>query len=185
MLLLLVDVARHVHHTEIYKFLISLWYFKRGRRDKYDFLHEHKHCLLVIARHVQSTQNSKFFFFFWQYLKNKRGMKLIFAGRYYITLSYKLIPLIFKLPKITSLQNLCNISRKKWGMTLIFCAMNNIKVFYKLMLSFYYTIIKLILSFHFFILPGISGNLVVKSKLLSHSGSLALRQLNPIHKKGP
>ena len=30
---------------------------------------------------------------------------------------------------------------------------------------------------------GISGNLVVKSKLLPLSGSVALRQLNPIHKK--
>ena len=32
--------------------------------------------------------------------------------------------------------------------------------------------------------PGISGNLVVKSKLLLEV-TLTLRQLNPIHKKGP
>ena len=32
--------------------------------------------------------------------------------------------------------------------------------------------------------PGISRNLVVKSKLPPRSGPVALRQLNPIHKKG-
>ena len=32
--------------------------------------------------------------------------------------------------------------------------------------------------------PGISRNLLVKSKLPPHSCSVALRQLNPIHKKG-
>ena len=31
---------------------------------------------------------------------------------------------------------------------------------------------------------GISGNLVVKSKLPPQSGSVALRKLNPIHKRG-
>ena len=31
---------------------------------------------------------------------------------------------------------------------------------------------------------GISGNLVVKSKLPPQSGSIDLRHLNPIHKKG-
>ena len=34
-------------------------------------------------------------------------------------------------------------------------------------------------------IPRISGNLVVKRKLTPQSGSVALRQLNPIHKKGP
>ena len=33
--------------------------------------------------------------------------------------------------------------------------------------------------------PGIFGNLVVKSKLPTQSGPVALRQLNPIHEKGP
>ena len=32
-------------------------------------------------------------------------------------------------------------------------------------------------------LPGISGNLVVESKLSSGSGSVALRQSNPIHEE--
>ena len=31
----------------------------------------------------------------------------------------------------------------------------------------------------------ISGDFAVKSKLSPHNGSVALRQLNPIHKKGP
>ena len=34
-------------------------------------------------------------------------------------------------------------------------------------------------------LPGISGNLGVKSKRPPRSGSVALRQLNLIHKRGP
>ena len=34
-------------------------------------------------------------------------------------------------------------------------------------------------------IPGVSGNSKVKSKLPPRSGSVALRQLNVIHKKGP
>ena len=41
-----------------------------------------------------------------------------------------------KLPKIKSLQNPCNISRKKWGMTLIFVERRSITVICKLILSF-------------------------------------------------
>ena len=33
--------------------------------------------------------------------------------------------------------------------------------------------------------PGPSGDLVLKSKLYPDSGSIVLRQLNSIHKKGP
>ena len=33
--------------------------------------------------------------------------------------------------------------------------------------------------------PGSPGDLVLKSKLSLRSGSVALRQLNPIHKKEP
>ena len=36
-----------------------------------------------------------------------------------------------------------------------------------------------------FLVPGIPGDFVVKSILSSRSGSIALRQLNPFHKKGP
>ena len=36
-----------------------------------------------------------------------------------------------------------------------------------------------------FLVPGIPGDFVVKSILSPRSGSIALRQLNPFHKKGP
>ena len=52
-------------------------------------------------------------------------MKLIFCMQINIKFSYNLILLstiVPKLPKITSLQNLCDISRKKRGMKLIICA---------------------------------------------------------------
>ena len=42
-----------------------------------------------------------------------------------------------------------------------------------------------IVGSNFFGKLKIDGNLVVKSKLLPLSGSVALRQLDPIHKKGP
>ena len=35
-----------------------------------------------------------------------------------------------------------------------------------------------------FLVPGIPGDFVVKSILSSRSGSMALRQFNPIHKEG-
>ena len=41
-----------------------------------------------------------------------------------------------KVPKITILQYLCNISRKNWGITVFFCMEINIKVFYSLILQF-------------------------------------------------
>ena len=39
-----------------------------------------------------------------------------------------------KLPKITSLLFLCNISRKKWVMKLIFCMQSSMEAYYKLIL---------------------------------------------------
>ena len=44
---------------------------------------------------------------------------------------------------------------------------------------------KKIAGSNFFGKLKIDGNLVVKSKMLPFSGSVDLRQLNPIHKKGP
>ena len=41
-----------------------------------------------------------------------------------------------KVPKITSLQYLCNISRKRRGINIIFCMKIHIKVFYKRVVSF-------------------------------------------------
>ena len=34
-------------------------------------------------------------------------------------------------------------------------------------------------------MPGTLGDMLVKSKLSPHNGSVALRQMNPIHMKGP
>ena len=46
-------------------------------------------------------------------------------------------------------------------------------------------LVKKIAGSNFFGKLKIDGNLVVKSKMLPLSGSVGLRQLNPIHKKGP
>ena len=58
-----------------------------------------------------------------------------------ITVIYKLILSFLmsvarhaKVLKITSMQCLCNISRKNWVMKLMFCMMINMKVFYELIL---------------------------------------------------
>ena len=41
-----------------------------------------------------------------------------------------------RVPKITILQYLCNISKKRWGINMIFSMKINIKVFFKLTVSF-------------------------------------------------
>ena len=71
-------------------------------------------------------------------------MKLIFFMQISIKLSYKFIPLTLvgvarptKLPRITSLQNLCDIIRTKWGIKLFFCAMS-ITIFYKWNYNFWW-----------------------------------------------
>ena len=101
-------------------------------RNKYVLLHESLFkvavsFVLVIARYAQSTENSKFVIFF-EYLK-KEGrdeVDLFDADKHQtfpqvdpIRLSEygKACPNY----KITSLQNLCDISRKKWQMKLNFC----------------------------------------------------------------
>ena len=40
---LMVGVLRHVQSTKNNTLAISLSYFKKEKRDKYDFLHENKH----------------------------------------------------------------------------------------------------------------------------------------------
>ena len=54
------------------------------------------------------------------------------SGCYHFWLVWWGIP---KVPKITSLQYPCNISRKSWGINMIFCIKIRIKVFYKLIVS--------------------------------------------------
>ena len=50
-----------------------------------------------------------------------------------------------KLPKITSLQNVCDVSRMKWWIKLNFCVGEN-QSFYKLVLSFLMSIARHALS---------------------------------------
>ena len=117
------------------------------------FLHEDKHksliqidtmILICMVKHSQSSQNSNVF----KISKNKLEMKLIFSMQINIKVSYKLISTIlaFKFPtrwcyhyrwvlssslkvlKVTSLQYLYNISKKKLGMEFIFCMHINFKV---------------------------------------------------------
>ena len=97
---------------------------------------------LVIAKHAQSTQNSKFVISL-QYLyeEGRDEVDFLHANRHQDVLhlmSLMLVGMIrpAQIPKVTSLHNLSNVSRKKWGMKLIFVKMS-ITVFYKLMLSFF------------------------------------------------
>ena len=100
--------------------------------------------LVAIARHAQSAQNNKFVTFL-QYLKKKGRDEVDFLHRdkhdtFPISWYYQFWVMPTKVPKIakiTSFQNLSDISRKKWGMKfmLIFVQIN-IKVFYKLILSY-------------------------------------------------
>ena len=85
--------------------------------------------LLVIARYAQSTQNSKFVILL-QHLKKEGRDEVDFLHGYkhqsflqvdLINLGGHGQPSMSKLAKITSLQNLCDISRKKLEMKLNFC----------------------------------------------------------------
>ena len=90
------------------------------------------------VRHAQSTQNNKLAISLQCLKKERRDEVVFFACRW-----------ISKFPacctinvgghgelstKIRSLQNLCNISRMKWGIKLVFSADKH-KVFYKLIVS--------------------------------------------------
>ena len=87
--------------------------------------------LMTIARQPQITQNSKFVISL-QHLKKREWWSLIFGLQMNIKLSYKLIEVILgawpDLPKLSKVlqfykfANLCNISRKKSEVKLIFCA---------------------------------------------------------------
>ena len=87
--------------------------------------------LMTIARQPQITQNSKFVISL-QHLKKREWWSLFFGLQMNIKLSYKLIELILgawpDLPKLSKVlqfykfANLCNISRKKSEVKLIFCA---------------------------------------------------------------
>ena len=95
-----------------------------------------------MARHAQITQNNKFGISFW-YLKKKVRVEVEFLCRWASKFSTNWCnhcwwawPGMPKILKITSMQYLCNISKKNWGMQLMFCMTINKKVFYRLILLF-------------------------------------------------
>ena len=85
--------------------------------------------LMDVTRHAQSTQNNKFAISL-QYFKEEVKDKCVFLHEdKYQNCPYPGLP---KIPKIANLSYLCNISRKKGGMKLIFCMQVNIRLSYKL-----------------------------------------------------
>ena len=96
--------------------------------------------LVAIVTHAQNTQNNKPLQYFCNISRKKDGMKLIFCIQINkpFTWYYQywwVWPVTPKVLKITSLRNLCCISRKNWEIKLIFVQIN-IKVFKKLVLSY-------------------------------------------------
>ena len=142
-------VARYGQNTQNSKFEISLQFLKKEERDEVDFLHaenikrSYRLMLLIlvgIARDAQITQNNKFAKYLW-YLKKEVRDEVEFlyrwASRFSINWCYHFWwawPGMYKVFKILSMQYLCNISKKKWVMKLMFCMLINMKVFYKLIL---------------------------------------------------
>ena len=84
------------------KFAMSLQYLKREVRDEVDFLHADKVSYKLIAT-FQSFPQAWYYHYWWVWSN------------------------ILKVLKVTSLQYLYNISKKKLGMEFIFCMQINIK----------------------------------------------------------
>ena len=143
----MVGVISHVQSIKNNKFAVSLYYFKKKVRDKNDFLLRDKHQSFLQAGSIIFTGHSyvspkypkQQVSYIFAISQKKRGMKLSFCIQINIKLSYRLVLLILlgmsKLPKIASLQNLFDVSRKTQGMKLNFVLMS-IKILLKLMLSF-------------------------------------------------
>ena len=82
--------------------------------------------LLGVARRIHSAQNNKIVIS-WQFLKKKGRdeVHVLHVNQHHTILKTDIInlkcalPDLLEVPKIT-LQNLCNIVRKKWGMKFIF-----------------------------------------------------------------
>ena len=111
-----------------YKVIVSLW--------------------VCIARHAQKSQNSNCNIFAVSQGK-REGWNWFFASKwtskFYSNWCYHFLyvwPSMPKLPKIISLLFLCNISKKKWMMKLIFCVKISMKVSYELMLWFLMGMVK-------------------------------------------
>ena len=148
-------MARHAHITQNNKFAISLQDLKKEVSDAVDFLHADKHESLLqidtmismeMVKYSQSSQIESLQCLY-NISKKKLDMKLTFCMQINIKVSYKLISTIcaskistrwyhhywwawssiLKVLKVTSLQYLYNIWKKKLGMEFIFCMQINIK----------------------------------------------------------
>ena len=98
---------------------------------------------VCVARHAKITQNNKFAVSL-QYLKKGVSDEVDFLHADKHESFLQIDAMIFdgewssipKVPKTTSLQYICNISRKTGKMKSIFCLQINIRDFFKLILSF-------------------------------------------------
>ena len=124
-ILVLVLWAKMLSANQIARFF-KMWYLKKEVNDIVYFWHADKHRRLVQV----DTIIIKFL-----YLFNISRKPLFFACKWTRKFSQ---PGMLKVPKIISLQYLCNISWKTWWMNLIFCLHINVKSFFKLL---YYIIL--------------------------------------------
>ena len=143
-------MTRHAKSTQDNNFIISLQYFKENVKDGVDFslliivkrfFKVILSFLMCVARHAQITQNRKFAISL-QYLKREVNDEVDFlhAGKHENLLQIDTIILMEMIKHFQSSQNskftmsvrLCNISKKKLEMKLIFCMQRNTKVAYKL-----------------------------------------------------
>ena len=141
------------HLQQACKLAISLQNLKENRKNEVHFLLPDKHQRFLqietinldvcVARHAQVTQWSKFAVSL-QYLNKEMSHKvdLLHADKHESFL--QIDAMIFdggwssipKVPKITSLQYLCNISNKTGRMKLVFIQQTKMKDFFKFILSF-------------------------------------------------
>ena len=143
-----VCVVRYAQITQNNKFAISLQYLKKAVSDEVDFFHAVEYETLIqpdtmilmgMVKHSQSSQIATLQCLY-NISKKKLGMKLIVCKQIHIKVPYKLISTlwasqfhtrwyyhywwawssILKVVKVTSLQYLYNISKKKLGIEFIF-----------------------------------------------------------------
>ena len=104
--IILREMVKYSPSSQNSKFPVSLQYLKKEVRDEVGFLHEDKHWsfLEVDFNTLASKFSTSWYYHYWWVWSS-----------------------IFKVLKVTSLQYLYNISKKKLGMEFIFCMQINIK----------------------------------------------------------
>ena len=98
---------------------MSLQYLKKEVRDEVNFLHTDKASYKLISTLWAVKFSTRWYYHYWWTWSS-----------------------ILKVFKVTSLQYLYNISKKKQGMEFIFCIQINIRNFYKLALSFLMEVVR-------------------------------------------